>query len=170
MRNSIASCRSICVHFLRERNRMTARVRPYYTRSVGLPGSCIVGAGLAPALATGRRPPSMLRFLDWCLHQITPFSPRSIVITDTWIAKQTSQHKPGMRRTLTDTTIGYDILFRCDVLAYVDLVQLLSRLERAIRVCCCSPGNALCGRNVSTTLRTLLWVVHHVDQFASIFL
>src|SRR6266699_2757059 len=123
MRNSIASCRSICVHFLRERNRMTARVRPYYTRSVGLPGSCIVGAGLTPTLATGRRPPSMLRFLDWRLHQITPFSPRSIVITHTCIAKQTSQHKPGMRRTLSNTTVGEDILVGPDVFAFADLAQ-----------------------------------------------
>src|SRR6266567_1667562 len=121
MRNSIASCRSIGEYFLRGNSRATARVRPYYTRSVDLPCSCIVGAGLAPALATGRRLPSMLRFLDCRLHKITPFSPRSIVITHTWIAKQTSQHKPGMRRTLSNTTVGDDILVGTDVFALVDL-------------------------------------------------
>src|SRR2546429_236974 len=69
------------------KNRATARAPPYFTRPLGLPGLFIVGAGLPPALATGRRPPSMLRLLDRCFYHVAPLGPRSIVITDLWIAK-----------------------------------------------------------------------------------
>src|SRR5438046_575935 len=69
MRNSIASCRSICVQILWEKSRATASMRPYYTRSVGLPSSCIVGAGLAPALVTG------------CPRLLPPPSPHNVKIS-----------------------------------------------------------------------------------------
>src|SRR5260370_17883612 len=75
-----------------------------------------------------------------------------------------------MRRTLSNTTVGDDISIRRDMLATVDLAQLISRFERAIGIRCRCPGNALGGRYVPTTLRTLLWVVDHVDQLTGILL
>src|SRR5258708_27815333 len=75
-----------------------------------------------------------------------------------------------MSRTLSNTTVGDDISIRRDIPATVDLAQLISRFERAIGIRCRCPGNALGGRYVPTALRTLLWVVDHVDQLTGILL
>src|SRR5207245_6631773 len=75
-----------------------------------------------------------------------------------------------MGGTLANTTIGDDIFVRCDILATVNLAQLLSRFERAISIRCGRPGNALGGRDVPATLRTLLWVIDHMNQFTGILL
>ena len=61
-----------------------------------------------------------------------------------------------MGGTFTNATIGNDILVRRHVLALIDLAQLLSRFECAIRVGRRRPRNALCSRNVATTLSTFL--------------
>src|SRR5579875_2616888 len=111
-----------------------------------------------------------LRFFDGSAYQIAPFRPGAVVITDTWIAKQAGQDEPGMRGTLTDTAVRDDVVLRLDILAAVDLAQLLSRLERTVGIGGSGPGYVLGSGNMATALRTLLRIVHHMQQLAGIFL
>src|SRR5258707_10229595 len=85
----------------------------------------------------------LLRFLDRCPYQVAPFCPRTIIITDTWIAEQTRQDEPGMRGTLTNTAVRDDIFIGCNILPTVDLAQFIRRLEGAIGIGSCGPGNVL---------------------------
>src|SRR6185312_5244705 len=51
-------------------------------------------------------------------------------------------------------------------LAAIDRGQLLDRLERAIRVGCRGPRNALRAGDVAAALRALLRIIDHVQQLA----
>src|SRR5260370_32323912 len=110
------------------------------------------------------------RFLDRRSYQVTPLGPGPVIIPHARVAEQVGQRKPGMSRTLSNTTVGDDISIRRDILATVDLAQLISRFERAIGIRCRCPGNALGGRYVPTTLATLLSVGDHLDQLTGILL
>src|SRR3989442_4019664 len=75
-----------------------------------------------------------------------------------------------MSRTLTNTAVGDDIFIGRDIVTTIDLAQFFRRLKGAIGIGCHSPGNALCARNMTTALGTLLRIIDHVDQFTGIFL
>ena len=75
-----------------------------------------------------------------------------------------------MGRTLTDAAVGDDILVGRDVFPTVNLAQFFRRFEGAIGVGGSGPGDALGGRDVPAAGCSLLWVVHHVQQFTGIFL
>ncbi len=75
-----------------------------------------------------------------------------------------------MRRTLPNTTVSDYCLVRGDILACIELAQLLCGLEGAIGIGRRRPGNILGSRNVPAALRSFLWIVDHVYQFACIFL
>src|SRR5258708_23836296 len=93
--------------------------------------------------------------LDRRPYQVTPLGPGPIIIPHARVAEQVGQRKPGMSRTLSNTTVGDDISIRRDILATLDLAQLISRSERAIGLPCPCPRTALDGKDVPTTLRTL---------------
>src|ERR1041385_1236027 len=102
----------------------------------------------------------MLRLLNGSTYHISPFSPGAVIVAYTWIAKQVGQSKPGMGRTLANTTVRDDIFIRCNIFAVIDLAQFLSRLKCTIGVSCCGPGNILRSWNMTTALRAFLRVIH----------
>src|SRR6266852_6689890 len=111
-----------------------------------------------------------LGFLDRSAHEAAPFGPGAIIVAHLWIAQQISQYKPGMRRTLPNATVSDYRLVWGDILACIELAQLLCGLEGAIGIGRRRPGNILGPWNVPAALRSFLWIVDHVYQFACILL
>src|SRR5260370_943418 len=111
-----------------------------------------------------------LGFLDRSAHEAAPFGPGAIIVAHLWIAQQISQYKPGVRRTLPNTTVSDYCLVRGDILACIELAQLPCGFEGAMGIGRPRRGNFLGSRNVSAALRFFLWIVDHVYQFACIFL
>src|SRR6185437_4051613 len=61
--------------------------------------------------------------LNWNTHQITPLSPRAVVILHILMTKQVFQSKPGMRTALPDTAVGDDFTASIDTLPSIKLFQ-----------------------------------------------
>src|SRR5579884_3765601 len=103
-------------------------------------------------------------------NNIAPLGPGTIVIAYTRIAQQLCQDKPGMGRTLTNTTIGNDLVIWCYPFATIDLAKFLRRFEGTVRIGRDGPRNIFCSRDMTTTLCTFLRIVDHMQQFATILL
>src|ERR671927_390249 len=84
-----------------------------------------------------------------------PLGPGAVVVADLRVAKELTQHEPGVRRPLADAAVRHDILVRGNALAAVQLAQLLRRLERAVLVDRLAPRNVRRARNVPAPLSRL---------------
>src|SRR5207249_2018489 len=88
-----------------------------------------------------RRPAGRLRFLDRRPHKVPPLRPGAVVVPDVRVAEEVLQDEPRVRRPLPDTAVGDDLLVLGHALRFIEGLQLLRRLERAILV------HGLCPRN-----------------------
>src|SRR5579884_2496538 len=104
--------------------------------------------------------------LNRCSDEIPPLGPRAIVVSNSRIAQQVGENKPGMGRSLADTAVGDHLHVQRDlVLLLIDLPQLLGRPKGAVVwVGSGRPRDVLRVGNVSSPLRSLLRVVHHMKQ------
>src|SRR4029453_13229543 len=94
--------------------------------------------------------------------------PATVVVANSWVTQQIGEHEPRMRGALTYTAVGHYVLVGRDILTAVDSLKLLLRLERAILLYRCGPGDVLRAGDVAAALRPLLRIVHHVQQLARV--
>ncbi len=70
-----------------------------------------------------------------CSDQITPLSPRAVIVLHVLIAKQVFQSEPAMRTTFADTAVGDDFAVSIDTIPLIKLLQRVRRLKCAILIC-----------------------------------
>src|SRR5436190_24387699 len=102
------------------------------------------------------------------VYKVAPFGPATVVVADLGVAKQVGEYEPGVGRALADAAIGNHVLVGGYALATIDFAQLVRALEGAVLAHSGCPGDVLRAGDVAAALRSLLWVVSHVDHLARV--
>src|SRR5215213_1993347 len=138
------------------------RIRP------GSPPACKQRRARRPLLTPGPGLPSLKsRFGslgDRYADHAAPLRPGAVVVAHVGVAKQLTQHEPGVARALADAAISDHVLVWSNALAAVNLSELLRTLEGAVLVGRGRPGNALGAQHVASALRAFLRVTRHVQH------
>src|SRR5467141_1294198 len=93
------------------------------------------------------------RLLDRRPHEVAPLRPGAVVVLHVRVAEEVLEDEPGVGRPLPDPAVRDDLLVRSDALVFVQGLEILSRLERAVLVHGLGPGNVLRPGNVPASLR-----------------
>src|SRR4051812_16958055 len=123
--------------------------------------------GWTASVVTTKSPVSAL---DGHAHERSVFGPRAVVVLDGLVAEQLGEHEPRVRRALADAAVGDHLLLRRHARVFVQRLQLVSGLERAVLVGCPAPRDVRRARDVPAHLRLLLWEVRRRQQLAPILL
>src|SRR5690625_506859 len=77
----------------------------------------------------------------WSANQTAPFGPGAIVIAHIVVAHQVFQHKPRVATALSNSAVRNHGAIRSDALFFVELAELIDRLERAVFIGSGTPGH-----------------------------
>src|SRR5205807_6392160 len=107
-----------------------------------------------------------LGLLDRNVYEVAPLRPRAVVVLDALVAEQLAEDEPRVRAALADPAVRGHLLVRADVLAAVELPELVHRLERAVLPDRLGPRDRLRRRDVTRPRRALLLVAGRRHQLA----
>src|SRR6267378_8398313 len=110
------------------------------------------------------------RLLDRRPHEVAPLRPGAVIVLHVRVAEEVLQDEPGVGRPLPDPAVCDDLLVRRDAFAFVEGLEILSRLERAVLVDGLGPGNVLRPGNVPASLRVLRRIFRRREDLSREFL